>query len=695
MQTSQHLGMNALGVALTIVACASPAIAADELSDEAIVVTATIDSYSPRTAAATRTGTPALEAPFSFDTVGAALLADRGLVNLTDALRTVSGTNPVGGIGGFNTRFRLRGFVAQTNLRNGYRQGVAWPTSEVQNIERIEVLKGPSSMLYGRLEPGGVVNIVTKQPLDRDFVTTGIIADDDGLIRGIADINLNLGTKVAARINGVWENGESFRNNVANETRYIAPAIAFQPSERTRIVVEGEWLDRTGVFDRGMPAAPGLLGLTTGLPPERFLGDPVDRFNNSTRTITARMTHEFSDDVMLRVGGGWGRGESDGAYFFPVGGGVGAPLLTPGGILNRRNQITIDRQDDATAQADFIIKAHTGDVAHTVLLSIDWSQDTGTSLINRAVLNAPINIFTPTGGAIYSRTTARIVDSNTRNDGMGGLAQLESAWTPWLRTTAGVRVERSRGRFTDSITGITGQAKATAVTPRLGLTVLPGSGFALFANWGGSFNPETSTRPLVDRAIALPSRGEQFEVGTKWEALEGLLRASASAFQITKTNVRVAELAPSQSDRQTGEQRSQGIEIDLALQPVKGLTFEAAYTYTDAKVTVDRTLTGRRLNQVPDHSASFWARGDVTPRLGIGLGATIVGDRFIDPANSFRLASFARGDVAIFWRPINRLMIQANFLNVTNERYFENGNTINNFYPGQPRTLRASALVTF
>jgi iron complex outermembrane receptor protein len=695
MKASLFFGSNAWAVTMAIVACASPAMAADAPTDETIVVTAPIDRYSPWTTAATRTGTPALETPFSVDTVGAALLADRGLVNLTDALRTVSGTNPVSGIGGFNNRFRLRGFVAQTNLRNGYRQGVAWPVSEVQSIERIEVLKGPSSMLYGRLEPGGAVNIVTKQPLDRDFATVGLMADDYGLIRGTADVNFNLGPGISARINSVWENGESFRDNVANETRLIAPAVAFQPSERTRIIVEGEWLDRTGVFDRGMPSAPGLLGLTAGLPPERFLGDRADRFDNRTRTITARMTHEFSNDVLLRVGGGWGRGESDGAYFFPVGGGAGVPLLTTTGILNRRNQITIDRQDDATAQADLVIKASRGAVAHTVLLSIDWSQDTGVSRINRSVVNAPINIFAPKGGAIYSPTTARIVDSGARNDGLGALAQLESAWMPWLRTAAGVRVERSRGRFTDNITGITGQTEAIAVTPRLGLTILPGNGFALFANWGQSFNPETSTRRLVDRAIALPSRGEQFEVGAKWESADRLLRASTSAFQTTKTNVRVAEPAPSQSDRQSGEQRSQGIEIDLAIQPVKGLTLEAAYTYTDAKVTVDRTLDGRQLNQVPDHSGSFWARGDITPRLSIGLGATFVGERFIDPANSFQLASFARGDAAIFWRPVDRLLIQVNLLNVTNERYFENGNTNNNFYPGQPRTLRASALVTF
>lgn len=686
---SPHLLLSA-----SLLALASAARADEAASEAEIVVTASIDRYAPRTLAATRTDTPALEVPFSVDTVGAALIADRGLVTITDALRTVSGTNPVGGIGGFNTRFRLRGFVAQNNLRNGYRQGVAWPVTEVQNIERIEVLKGPASMLYGRLEPGGAINIVTKQPdVARNFGSAGLMVDEDGLLRGTADLNLALGTGIGLRVNGVWENGQGFRDAVGNETRYIAPAIAFQPSDRTRIVIEGEWLDRDGVFDRGFAAAPGLLNLMTGLPPERFLGDPADNFRNETRTITARLTHEFSDDVLLRIGGGWGRGDARGAYFFPVAGGGTIPLLTAGGILNRRNQITIDREDDASAQVDLVVKARTGGIAHTLLLSADWSENRGFSQINRSTVNAPVNIFAPVGDTLFSPTTARIVDSRAAADGLGALAQLETAWTPWLRTTAGLRVERSRARFTDSITGVTGRTEDTAVTPRLGLTWLPGDGFALFANWGRSFNPETSTRPLVDRTVALPSLGEQFEAGARWESADGLLRASASWFHITKTNVRVAEPAPSQADRQSGEQRSQGFEIDLALQPVKGLAFEAAYAFTDAKVTTDRTLIGRQLNQVPRHAASLWARGDLTRRLGLGLGATIVDARFIDPANSFRLPGFARLDAALYWQPIDAVQLQVNLINIGNERYFENGNTNNNFYPGQPRTLRASAVV--
>ena len=266
---------------------------------------------------------------------------------------------------------------------------------------------------------------------------------------------------------------------------------------------------------------------------------------------------------------------------------------------------------------------------------------------------------------------------------------------PWLRTTADLRVERSRARFTDNISGVTGRTEDTAVTPRLGVTILPGNGFALFANWGRSFNPETSTRPLVDRAVALPSLGEQFEAGARWESRDGLLRASASWFRITKTNVRVAEPAPSPADRQSGEQRSQGIELDLALQPVKGLAFEAAYAFTDAEVTADRTLLGRQLNQVPRHAASLWARGDVPRHVGVGVGATIVDARFIDPANSFRLPGYARFDAALYLQPLEAVQVQLNLINIGNARYFENGNTNNNFYPGQPRTLRASALVRF
>lgn len=655
---------------------------------EDVVVEGTLEGYSPEPATGTRTGTPSFEAPVSQEAVGRALIADRGLVTLTDALRQVSGVQPVGGIGGFNTRFRLRGFLSTNNLRNGFRQQLGFPVTEVQNIERVEVLKGPASSLYGRFEPGGAVNIVTKRPLATNRATADLTADDYGLVRGTADVNLVDGDSFGLRLNGVWENGETFRDFVANEGRFGAAAMSAKLGPDTRLFVEGEFARRDGVFDRGFVSN----ALTLRLPPERFLGDPADRFDNTTAAASATLEHDFSADWRLRLGGSFSRGESNGDYYFPQAAG-GAPLVSAAGVLNRRLQTTFDLQRDRTVQAELIGKVSTGALRHTLLAVVDWNEDSGLSTIRRATVNSGLNIFNPVYGGPRAAPTALIVDTAVRNRSVGGIAQVETAWAPWLRTLAGVRVERVTSRLQDFAARTAGRAEATATTPRFGATILPGGGFALYGNYGRSFAPEVSTRPIVGGGQPKPSRGEQFEAGVRWQAPDGRVRASVAGFEITRSNVRVAEPGGSPFDRQVGAQRSRGVEVDIAAQPIAGLTIDLAYAYVDARVTNDPVLAGRQLQSSPEHSANLWARWDVTPRVGVAGGVTLVGDRFVDTQNTFALDGFARADAALFWRPIDRLEVQLNLLNLGDARYFENGNTNNNFYPGQPRTVRGTVRV--
>ena len=654
-----------------------------------IVVTGALKAYQPNAEVATRTGTPTLELPFSSDAVGEALITDRGLTNLQDVLRTVPGTAPVTGIGNFNTRFRLRGFVATNNLRNGFRQALGFTTTDVANIDRIEVLKGPASALYGRFEPGGVVNIVTKQPLSTNRLVAGALADEDGQLRATLDLNYAANDAVQARVNAAFDNGESFRDFIDNRTFFVAPSVALALGPSTRIILEGEYSDRDGVFDRGFVSNRLLLEL----PPSRFLGDPADTFRNRTTAASALLEHGTIDDVRLRLAGSYSRSRSDGFYFFPVAGGAGVPLVSAAGVLNRRLQTTFDVQEDWTGLAEIAASFEAGGIGNTVLAALEYNRDRGVSLIRRTTVNAGINIFAPVYGAPRPNPTAGIVDTLATNESVAGLLQLETRWTGWLRTTLGARLERVRSRFADELTGLSGAARETAFTPRAGITLLPTDRFALFANYGRSFAPEVTTRPIVGNVQPDPSRGTQYEAGARFEQPDGSLRASLAFFRITKSNIRVAEPAGSPFDRQVGEQRSKGFELDVAAQPVSALRVELGYAFTDAEVTRDRVLFGRGLQATPRHSASLWTRWDVHPRLGFGGGVFLVSDRFVDAANSFALDGFARGDLALYWRPLDRVDVQLNLINLGNARYFENGNTNNNFYPGQPRTLRGSVRI--
>jgi iron complex outermembrane recepter protein len=678
-------------VALSVLTMASAPALAQTSADAPgeIVITATLKAYEPEADVATRTGTPAFEIPFVSDAVGATLIADRGLTNLTDALRTVPGTAPVAGIGNFNTRFRLRGFVSTNNLRNGFRQALGFTTTDVAHIDRIEVLKGPASALYGRFEPGGVINIVTKQPLLANRYAAALTGDEDGQLRATADLNWAASDAVQARVNAAYDNGKGFRDFVDNQTWFVAPSVAVNLGSDTRLIVEGEVSDRDGVFDRGFVSSPLMLTL----PASRFLGDPADTYRNRTTAASAMLEHGSLDDVRVRIGGSYSRSRSDGFYFFPVAGGTGVPLLSATGILNRRIQTTFDIQRDWTALAEVAARFATGDIEHAVLAAAEFNRDSGVSQIRRSTVNSGINIFAPVYGAARPVPTAGIVDTTARNSSVAGLMQLETSWAPWLRTTIGARYERVKSRFTDNLTIRAGAANETAFTPRAGVTILPGGGFALFGNYGRSFAPEVTTRPIVGNVQPEPSRGEQVEAGVRWEQAGGRIRASATLFEITKSNIRVAEPAGSPFDRQVGEQRSRGFEIDVAAQPVPELRFELAYAYVDAKVTRDSVLTGRRLQSTPEHSASLWTRWDFHPRVGAGVGVFLVDDRFVDTQNSFALDGYVRADAAIYWRPLDRVEVQLNLLNAFGARYFENGNTNNNFYPGQPRTVRASVSV--
>jgi iron complex outermembrane recepter protein len=531
---------------------------------------------------------------------------------------------------------------------------------------------------------------VTKQPLAKTGAIFGLSSDEDGLIRGTADLNLGL-DRAGVRINVAVENGKSFRDDVDNRTLFAAIATRLDLGERTTLRVEGEVVDRNGVFDRGFVSN----ALFRALPAERFLGDPADDYANRTVAGTATINHEFSDNWNARLTGAWARGVSVGDYFFPIG--VGAvPLVSATGILNRRFQFTDDRQTDRSASLEVTGKFSTGAIGHTLLAALDWNDEKATSIITRATVNAPINIFAPTSSP-RSPVTAPIINTVAKNRSFGGLLQLETKWSDWLHTTAGVRVERVKSRFTNrlALANQTQRAAETATTPRLGITILPVATVSLFGNWGRSFAPEVGTRPILGNLEPEPSRGEQFEVGVKWEAADGKVRAQAALFQITKTNVRVAEPSPSPFDRQVGEQRSKGVELSLAAQPVPQLRLEAAYAYTDAKVRIDPILAGRTLQSTPEHSASLWARYDFTRAFGAGFGAFLVSDRFVDTANSFQLDGYARVDAALYWQPAKAVKVQLNLLNAFGTRYFENGNTNNNFYPGQPRTIRGSVQFSF
>lgn len=232
----------AAGVALT---SADSAIAQtiDENADSEIVVTGTREQGYRATVApqVNKSDTPLQEIPFSVQVVTRELIEDRGVTSLGEALRYVPGLSPQVGFGAANDRFTIRGFTVPFNYKNGFRRSSFSATDQLANIEQIEILKGPASALYGRAETGGVVNVVTKRPLDEQFLD---LAGEYGAFEALrltADANLPLSEGLGLRVNASYDDRESFRDLVFSREWFVAPVLSWQPSNATTITIEGEY----------------------------------------------------------------------------------------------------------------------------------------------------------------------------------------------------------------------------------------------------------------------------------------------------------------------------------------------------------------------------------------------------------------------------------------------------------------------
>jgi iron complex outermembrane recepter protein len=646
--------------------------------------------YVPDTGIATKSDTAASQAPFATSTIGRMLLQDRGLTSMQEALRTAPGVAPIIGIGGFNARYRYRGFLASSQLKDGFRSQSNFQVTEFQNVETLEVLRGPASSLYGRFEPGGVLNVVTKRP----GVTVGAASatlDSFGQKRITGDVGGQWGESVGFRLNGAFENSDTYRDYAKNESNFISPAFQWKIGSKTTLNLNAEYLDRKGVFDRGFPLS--LAFPVQSLSSKRFLGDPSDTFSNKTQSANALLTHKFETGPTMRVGFATSSAKSSGDYFFPVG---TTPLISASGILSRRNQLTEDITKDQTALIEINGVMTFGSMEHKWFAGFEKNESSEDSRINRSTQNALLNVVNPVYGSVRSPATASIVNSIGANQTTALSLQNEIALLPQLRFTIGLRTEKIDSTFEDRGTKVLRQSSASPTIWRGGLAWSANEDLLFFANYSQSFSPEVTSRALVGGADPVPSRGSQWELGVRKQFMDKRIQTSASVFDITRQNVRVAEPAPSVLDRQVGEQRSQGVELEVIGRPTKQSQILANLTYLDTEVTQDTAaLLGKRFNGVPKLSSTVWGRYDVNAKFAVGGGLVYSSDRFVDPANTFKLPGYVRWDFSAYGQITKDTRWQVNLINAFNKSYFENGNTTGNFYPGLPRTLRVSLSTRF
>ncbi|MEA5617119.1 TonB-dependent receptor [Cronbergia sp. UHCC 0137] len=657
-----------------------------------LVVTGEQDRYIVSNATtATRTDTPLRDIPQSIQVVPRQVLEDRQVIRASEALRNVSGVQRGNTVGGISEVFNIRGFQQfGGSLRDGFNFRSNFSIAETANLERIEVLKGPASVLYGNLDPGGVINYVTKKPLSEPFYAAGLQVGSFGLLRPTIDLSgpLNPERTLLYRLNTAYEKGGNFRDfDTEVERFFISPVVTWKISDRTDLRLELEYVNDQRPYDRG------LVAFGTGIadiPFDRVLGEPDDFSERTTFLAGYQLEHRFNGNLTLR---------NRFRYSFLDQTSNQTELLRLNettGELSREFSRNEQQITNYELQTDLVGKFATGSIQHTLLFGVDlsWLRDPFT-FRGESDSSSSINIFNPVYGTVSrpSRDEFPVIfPFETQTNTLGFFLQDQLTLAENLKLLIGGRFDTIDQNSTDS------EREDQAFSPRVGIVYQPIQPISLYASFSRSFQPNFGTR--ADGSLLEPVRGTQYETGVRGEFLNGRLITNLAAYEITRSNLAVTDPDNPNFSIPSGEQRSRGIELDVTGQILPGWNLIASYAYTDARVTKDDNLQpGNLLDGVPFNSASLWSTYEIQTGdfqgLGFGLGLFYVGERQGDLNNSFQVPSYVRTDASIFYRQ-NNWRAGININNLFNVDYIEaTGQRRDRIHPGAPFTVRGTLSVEF
>ncbi|WP_312571479.1 TonB-dependent siderophore receptor [Brevundimonas sp.] len=632
---------------------------------------------------ATKTGAPVLETPFTINIVSRELLDLRNVSNIGEAAETVSGVQRTIGFSG-NQRFRIRGFQNISTLRDGFRQAVSQPEIDLQGVESIEVLKGPASALYGRFEPGGVVNFVSKRPYGGSGGEAFVVGGSNDYWRGGLDVNapITADGRLLARLNVGYENADSYRDLVDNAQFYISPVVEWRPDADTNLLARLEYLKRDAAFDRGFGANAAFLDQ----PVSRNYGEDFMRIKKEQWVAGLEFNRRLNADWRLRLGGFVSAVDVPEEQFFNY----GFPPLS-GTTVNRSFVSYDETQDDLTLQAELYGRIVTGPLAHRLLIGLDHSRDALSYLNGQIAYGQPIDLLNPirTG-----RPTSYLPvgDSHYEYTSTGLYVQDEIAWNNW-RLLLGGRLEEVRTyAFTADLLDPGVSRTDRPFSPRAGLTYLVTPDWSIYGSWARSSRNEGDAGLLDSGLTPKPTRGEQFEIGTKALAFDGRAELTLSAFEITKTDAVVADPIDFNLVIQAGEIRVRGVEAGVSARPLDPWTIVASYAYSDSEIVEDTNsfIIGNRLAGVPDHQAALWtswAFDGALEGLTLGGGVFHASSQAATTSNTLDLPAYTRLDLNAAYGFGDGYEVRLNLDNVTDETIFITGG-FSQIYPQAPRAAR-------
>ena len=657
--------------------------------------TGPVDGYrATRSSSATKTDTAIRDIPQSISVIPVSVLNDLGSISVERALDFAGGVSKQNNFGGLTLyEYSVRGFTTSEFYKDGFSANRGYPsTPDVVSIERIEVLKGPAASLYGRGDPGGTVNIVTKKPRPEAFATLHTSAGSWDRYRTALDVNtpLDENGNVLSRVNLAIEDGQSFRDHVDRERVFVAPSFSWQLNPDTTLLVESEFVRHRSTFDRGIVAPNNAW---SGVSRSTFLGEPNDGdIDNHNNLLQAALEHHLNDAWKLRLASHYKQGKLWGFAS------EARALNADGHTVNRRYRERDNDWHDSITQLELRGLFDTGPWQHELLIGSEYENYRKNERVT-TIAGSPyaIDIFQPVygqpkpGGARSGTDFFEHVESRALN------LQDQILFTDTLRGMLGARLERFEQSIDDHTRNSTSRQHHDALTQRAGLLYQLTPEIGLFANASTSFKPNNGL-DAAGRSFD-PEEGVGHEIGIKSELFDDRLSSTLAAFHIEKKNVLALDPGTDTS-RAMGKARSQGFDLQVAGQVTDAVRVIGAFAYIDAEVTEgDKVIpTGSRILGVAKHSGSLlgvYAFQDGRLR-GSDLGAafTYVGDRSGEAGSDFELPAYHTVDLLAHYKTSDNVTVGLNLNNIFDEKYFER--SYSNYWvnPGEPRNFTVSLTLT-
>lgn len=642
------------------------------------------------------------DTPQSITIVPEELMRQQAVTSLRDALRNVSGISLAAGEGGAQgDSLTLRGFSARNDFfLDGVRDQGSY-TRDTFNLGAVEVLKGPSSVMFGRGSTGGAINQVSKTPYGAPGYSASLSAGNGPFLRGTADINQPLSPGAAVRLNLMGEQTEVVGRDEVEVKRWgVAPSVTLGLNGPTRLTLSYLFQQENNIPDDGVPF---LFGEPAPVPRETFYGLPHADFERTNVHIaTLRLEHVFNDDVRLRNTLRYAVYQRDHSITAPRIAGNPAPGTPLSAITVNRGRPTRDREDTIlTNQTDVIVKFDTWRFNHTLVAGLELARETAESTTFTIGNTPTATLLNPNPFpdlSAVTRTRNQITDTTAYSVGL--YAVDEMALTPQWKIIGGLRWDRFQSDFTQRTvaTGARLELERTdsMVSPRAALVFQPTAAQTYYFSYGTSFNPSAEALTLAANNVnADPEESRTFELGAKWELLRNALSFRTALFQIDKTNARTADPVLGVMVLE-GEQRVRGFELEAIGRILPRWQVFAGYTYLDSRAVeaLEVGVEGKRLANVPEHSASLWTTYDIGERWQVGGGLVYVGERFANNTNTNRVPGYVRGDATVAFRPLRQIELRLNVVNISDEKYYDSVYQAH-VVPGAGRTFILTGTFTY